>query len=270
MSMQTAPTKKITLNTLQAKKNQEKITAITAYDALFAKMFDTLVDVILVGDSLNMSFLAKEDTLSATMDMMLYHTKAVCAGAKIPFVIADMPFGSYKDEKTALKNAIRVYKETKADAIKLEGGKEKASLIKTLTNEGIIVVGHIGLMPQFVRLDGGYKIKGKNEEQKKKLLDDALSLEEAGIGLLVLEGITTPIAKDITQRVKIPTIGIGSGKDCDGQILVWSDMLGFFDSFKPKFVREYLNGKELVQNAIKQYADDVKNGVFPNELESYN
>ncbi len=268
--MQTAQTKKITLNTLQAKKNKEKITAITAYDALFAKMFDSLVDVILVGDSLNMSFLGKNDTLSANMDMMLYHTKAVCVGAKAPFIITDMPFGSYKDEKTALKNAIKVYKETQADAIKLEGGKEKASLIKTLTNEGIIVVGHIGLMPQFVRLDGGYKIKGKNEEQKKKLLEDALSLEEAGVGLLVLEGITTPIAKEITQKVKIPTIGIGSGKDCDGQILVWSDMLGFFDSFKPKFVREYLNGKELVQKAIKQYADDVKNGVFPNELESYN
>ncbi|PUD20622.1 3-methyl-2-oxobutanoate hydroxymethyltransferase, partial [Helicobacter pylori] len=132
-----------------------------------------------------------------------------------------------------------------------------------------IVVGHIGLMPQFVRLDGGYKIKGKNEEQQKKLLEDALSLEEAGAGLLVLEGITTPIAQTITQKIKIPTIGIGSGKDCDGQILVWSDMLGFFDSFKPKFVREYLKGKELVQNAIKQYADDVKKGNFPNELESY-
>ncbi|MCQ2636389.1 3-methyl-2-oxobutanoate hydroxymethyltransferase [Helicobacter pylori] len=269
MSMQTAPIKKITLNHLQAKKNHEKIIAITAYDALFAQIFDPLVDVILVGDSLNMSFFNQNDTLSASVEMMLYHTKAVCAGAKTPFIITDMPFGSYKDEKTALKNAIRVYKETQASAIKLEGGKEKAKLVKTLTDEGVIVVGHIGLMPQFVRLDGGYKIKGKNEEQQKKLLEDALSLEEAGVGLLVLEGITTPIAQTITQKIKIPTIGIGSGKDCDGQILVWSDMLGFFDSFKPKFVREYLKGKELVQNAIQQYADDVKKGNFPNELESY-
>ncbi|GAA7323039.1 3-methyl-2-oxobutanoate hydroxymethyltransferase [Helicobacter pylori] len=269
MSMQTAPIKKITLNHLQAKKNQEKIIAITAYDALFSQIFDPLVDVILVGDSLNMSFFNQNDTLSTSVGMMLYHTKAVCAGAKTSFIITDMPFGSYKDEKTALKNAIRVYKETQASAIKLEGGKEKAKLVKTLTDEGVIVVGHIGLMPQFVRLDGGYKIKGKNEEQQKKLLEDALSLEEAGAGLLVLEGITTPIAQKITQTIKIPTIGIGSGKDCDGQILVWSDTLGFFDSFKPKFVREYLKGKELVQNAIKQYADDVKKGNFPNESESY-
>ncbi|EQD89138.1 3-methyl-2-oxobutanoate hydroxymethyltransferase [Helicobacter pylori SouthAfrica50] len=167
MSMQTAKTKKITLNHLQAKKNHEKIIAITAYDALFAQMFDPLVDVILVGDSLNMSFFNQNDTLSASFEMMLYHTKAVCAGAKTPFIITDMPFGSYKDEKTALKNAIKVYKETQASAIKLEGGKEKAKLVKTLTNEGVIVVGHIGLMPQFVRLDGGYKIKGKNEEQQK-------------------------------------------------------------------------------------------------------
>ncbi|PAF43192.1 3-methyl-2-oxobutanoate hydroxymethyltransferase [Helicobacter sp. 11S02596-1] len=260
---------KTTIHALQSKKGVEKITAITAYDALFASLFDAQVDVILVGDSLNMSFGGKEDTLSATMDVMIYHTKAVCAGAKESFIIADMPFGSYQTPKMAIKNALKFYQQTPADAIKLEGGKERSKLIKMIVNEGVAVIGHIGLMPQFARSEGGYKIKGRNEKEMLKLTEDALALQDAGACMLVLEGITAKVAQHITQQLNIPTIGIGSGEKCDGQILVWSDMMGFFQRFKPKFVRQYLDGANLIQTALQRYVADVKSGNFPSLEESY-
>jgi len=256
-------------NTLKHLYKKEKLTMITAYDALFAKMFDELADIILVGDSLNMSFLGENDTLTATVDQMIYHTKAVCNGAKKAYIVCDMPFGSYATPKKALKNAIKIYKQTKADAVKLEGGAEKAQTIKLLTDNAIAVVGHIGLMPQFSRSEGGYIVKGKDEKSAKKLLQDAKAIEEAGAVMLVIEGVKEEVAKEITQSINIPTIGIGAGRYTTGQVLVWSDMLGFFDEFKPKFVRRYLEGCKLVKEAVKNYVNDVKDGKFPSKEEIY-
>ena len=256
-------------NTLKKLYKKDKLTMITAYDALFAKIFDDIVDIILVGDSLNMSFYGANDTVSATLDQMIYHTKAVCNGAKKAYIICDMPFGTYPDEKTAIKNAIKIYKETCADAIKIEGGAEKAHIIKALSDNAIAVVGHIGLMPQFSRSEGGYIVKGKDEESRKKLLKDAKAVEEAGAVLLVIEGVKEDVAKEITENVSIPTIGIGAGRHTTGQVLVWSDMLGFFEDFKPKFVRRYLNGAEDVREAVKKYVEDINTGKFPSDDEIY-
>jgi 3-methyl-2-oxobutanoate hydroxymethyltransferase len=250
-------------------KNNRKLTMITAYDALFAKLFDGEVDFILVGDSLNMSFAGKADTLSATMDQMIYHTQAVCNGAKNTFIICDMPFGTYTDEKLAMQNCIKVFQQTSADAIKIEGGKEKAHIVKYLTQNSIAVVGHIGLMPQNFRSEGGYKIKGKDENNITLLIEDAKAVEKAGAFLLVVEGVKSDAAKAITDAVSIPVIGIGAGVDTDGQVLVWSDMLGFFEDFKPKFVRQYFDGANAVRNSVKQYVKDVENQDFPSSLEVY-
>ncbi len=256
-------------NTLSRLYKKDKLTMITAYDALFAKLFDDIADIILVGDSLNMSFFGESDTLSATIDQMIYHTKAVCNGAKKAYIVTDMPFGTYNTPQKALENAIRIYKETKADAVKLEGGEEKAKTIKLLSDNAIAVVGHIGLMPQFSRSEGGYKVKGKDEISREKLLRDAKAIEEAGAVMLVIEGVKEEVAKEITKSVSIPTIGIGAGRYTKGQVLVWSDMLGFFDEFKPKFVRRYLDGAEIVRSAVRKYKDDVISGKFPGEEEIY-
>jgi len=232
-------------------------------------MFDEITDTILVGDSLNMSFFGDSDTLTATIEQMIYHTKAVCNGAKNAYIIADMPFGTYQTPADALKNATKIFKETKADAVKLEGGSEKAETIKLLSDNAIAVVGHIGLMPQFSRSEGGYKVKGKDENSRQRLLNDAKAIEEAGAVLLVVEGVKEEVAREITESISIPVIGIGAGRYTDGQVLVWSDMLGFFDEFKPKFVRRYLNGAEIVRESVKKYVEDVKNGEFPKEAEIY-
>ena len=256
-------------NTLSRLYKKDKLTMITAYDALFAKIFDDIVDIILVGDSLNMSFFGESDTLSATLEQMIYHTKAVCNGAKKAYIVTDMPFGTYNTPQKALESAIKIYKETKADAVKLEGGAEKADTIKLLTDNAIAVVGHIGLMPQFSRSEGGYKVKGKDEASKEKLLRDAKAIEEAGAVMLVIEGVKEEVAKEITEFVSIPTIGIGAGRYTKGQVLVWSDMLGFFNEFKPKFVRRYLNGAEIVKSAVRKFKDDIISGKFPDEEEIY-
>lgn len=259
----------MTITQIQAKKGVEKITAITAYDALFAKIFDNEVDFILVGDSLSHSFGGMKDTLGIGIDEMIYHTKAVCRGVNQSLVVGDMSFGSYCNESEAIKNAIRFYKETNAGAVKLEGGANRAKIVKSIVNEGVAVMGHIGLTPQFVRGEGGYKIKGKNKESITKLKEDALALQDAGVFAFVLEGIKYEVAAEITQMLSAPTIGIGSGVDCDGQILVWSDAFGFFTEFKPKFVRRYLEGEQLLKGAIREYVKDVKNQNFPNLDESY-
>ena len=256
-------------NTLNKLYKKEKLVMITAYDALFAKIFDDIADIILVGDSLNMSFLGESDTLNATIDQMIYHTKAVCNGAKKAYIVCDMPFGSYSTPEIALENAIKIYKQTKADAVKLEGGAKKADTVKLLTDNAIAVVGHIGLMPQFSRSEGGYKVKGKDEISKNKLLEDAKAIEEAGAVMLVIEGVKEDVAKEITENVKIPTIGIGAGRFTTGQVLVWSDMLGFFDEFKPKFVKRYLDGANLVREAVKTYTKEVENVEFPTKKEIY-
>ena len=250
-------------------KNSKKITMITAYDALFAKLFEENVDMILVGDSLNMSFAGKEDTLSATLDQMIYHTKAVCRGAINSFIILDMPFGSYTTKDIALKNAIKVYQQTNANAIKIEGGKSKAHIINYLTQNSIAVIGHIGLLPQSVRSEGGYKVRGKTQEDIEELICDAIAVEEAGAFAIILEAVKPQAAKLITKAVKIPVIGIGSGNETDGQILVWSDMLGLFEDFKPKFVKHYLKGAQLIKNALNQYKNDVQNSSFPSKEEEY-
>ncbi|HHH51461.1 MAG TPA: 3-methyl-2-oxobutanoate hydroxymethyltransferase, partial [Campylobacterales bacterium] len=202
--------KKITLTTIAKMKGVEPITMVTAYDALFSKLFDGYVDMILVGDSLNMSFLGKEDTLSATMEQMIYHTKAVCNGAKLPLIVLDMPFGSYTNEIDAIKNATRAYQETNAQAVKIEGGEDRANIVKALTSNSIAVLGHIGLMPQFLRSDGGYKIRGKDQADIDQLLSDAKALEKAGAFAIVIEGVKEDVAKMITESVSIPTIGIGA------------------------------------------------------------
>jgi len=261
--------KKHTITSIKNSKNKEPLVMITAYDALFATLFEPYVDMILVGDSLNMSFLGENDTLSATIDQMIYHTKAVCNGAKNSFIICDMPFGSYTTKEVALENAIKVYKETMADAVKIEGGKEKADIVKYLTKNGIAVMGHIGLLPQFVRAEGGYKVKGKDEKEIEKLIEDAKAIEEAGAFCIVVEGVKSEATSIITEILNIPTIGIGAGKFTDGQVLVWSDMLGFFEEFKPKFVKKYLDGASLVKEAVKKYADEVKNREFPSREYEY-
>ncbi len=260
---------KTTLKQLQKMKGKEKIVMITAYDALFASIFDPYVDMILVGDSLNMSFSGQEDTISATMDQMVYHAKAVCSKTEKSFVLFDMPFGTYSDKDIALKNAIRAYQETGVDAIKLEGGKEKAEIIRHLSDNAIAVFGHIGLKPQSVRSEGGYSIKGKSEEEKQEILENALALEEAGAIALIIEGVKPDVAEAVTSSVSIPTIGIGAGVHCDGQVLVWSDMLGFFDEFMPKFVKQYMDGGSLVKEAVQNYASEVKSGSFPSKEYTY-
>ncbi|CBG39442.1 3-methyl-2-oxobutanoate hydroxymethyltransferase [Helicobacter mustelae] len=260
---------KTTITSLQKKKNQEKITAITAYDALFGGIFDGEVDFILVGDSLSQSFGGRVDTLGVSIDEMIYHTKAVCRGVQDSLVIGDMSFGSYQNIKQAVKNATRFYKQTRAGAIKLEGGMKRVPIIKAIIDEGIAVMGHIGLMPQFARSEGGYKIKGRDAASATLLKEEALALQEAGVFGIVLEGVKREVAAEITKTLHIPTIGIGSGEQCDGQILVWSDVFGFFRAFKPKFVRHYLQGEQLLKNAIAEYVSDVKSGNFPSLEESY-
>ena len=269
MSIQTKKyDKKVTITTIQNLKSKEPITMVTAYDALFANLFDGSVEMILVGDSLNMSFLGKSDTLSATLPQMIYHTQAVCNGAKKSLVVLDMPFGSYNTPDEALKSAVQVYQETEASAVKIEGGKSRANIIKHLTSNSIAVMGHIGLMPQFVRSEGGYKVR-RDDSQLQELIEDAKAIEKAGAFAIVIEGVRDDIAKAITEAVSIPTIGIGAGVDTDGQVLVWSDMFGFFEEFKPKFVKHYLQGASLVREGLENYVDEVKNRQFPSSEYMY-
>jgi len=269
MSMQVQTRKKLTVKNIAKLKGKEKIVMITAYDALFANLFNDDADMILVGDSLNMSFLGKKDTLSSTMDQMIYHTKAVCQGATAPLIVFDMPFGSYNTKEEALKNAVRVYQETCADAIKIEGGKDRAEIVEYLSKNGIAVISHIGLMPQFVRGEGGYVVRGKTPADAQSLYEDAKILEQAGAFALLLEGIKSDVSAEITKNASIPTIGIGAGVDCDGQVLVWSDMFGFFEEFKPKFVKKYLDGAKLIREALNEYKTEVKEGKFPTKEFSY-
>lgn len=260
---------KMNITKIKEAKNRYKLTVITAYDALFANLFKNSADMILVGDSLNMSFAGENDTLSASLDQMIYHTKAVCNGAKDAFVITDMPFGTYNNKDEALKNSSKVYRKTNASAVKIEGGEDRADIIEHLTKNSIAVMAHIGLMPQYVRSEGGYKVRGRTKEDEEQLIKDALAVEKAGAFAIVIEGVKSDVAKKISQAVKVPTIGIGAGKDTDGQVLVWSDMLGFFEEFKPKFVRHYLDGAKLVSDAVNQYRDDVQTQNFPSIEEEY-
>lgn len=257
--------KKLTIGSIQKRKGSLPLVMITAYDALFARLFSESADILLVGDSLNMSFGGNSDTLSSTMNQMIYHTNAVCKGAPNTFVITDMPFGSYTDEKSALENAIRVYRETPSDAVKIEGGADKAHLVHHLASNGIAVCGHIGLLPQAFRAEGGYKVKGKTEAEALSLIADAQAIEQAGAFILVIEGVKADVATRVAQSVSIPVIGIGAGNGVDGQVLVFSDMLGLYEPFVPKFVKQYMDGAASVKEAVKSYADEVQTRSFPDE-----
>jgi 3-methyl-2-oxobutanoate hydroxymethyltransferase len=262
-------TKKMSVTSIMKSKGERPLVMITAYDALFAKLLEESADMILVGDSLNMSFAGKEDTISATLEQMIYHTNAVCMGAPNSFVICDMPFGTYTDRDKALENAIKVFQETPADCIKIEGGEDKAHIVKHLSENSIAVCGHIGLLPQSVRSEGGYKVKGKTQEEEIQLLKDAKAIEDAGAFCIVIEGVKADVAQKIARSVKVPLIGIGAGVEVDGQVLVFSDMLGLFEAFTPKFVKKYMDGASIVREALKSYADEVKSKDFPQEIHTY-
>jgi len=257
--------KKLTITSIKKRKSSEPLVMITAYDALFARLFEESADILLVGDSLNMSFAGEADTLNATIEQMIYHTKAVCKGAPNTFVICDMPFGSYTSDDIALQNAIRIYQQSPADAVKIEGGADKAPLVKHLVDNGIAVCGHIGLLPQSVRAEGGYKVKGKNEEEALSLIEDAKAIENAGAFIIVIEGVKAEVATRVAQSVSVPVIGIGAGNGVDGQVLVFSDMLGLYEPFVPKFVKQYANSAASVKEAVAQYASEVKSRAFPDE-----
>jgi 3-methyl-2-oxobutanoate hydroxymethyltransferase len=261
--------KKLTISSIKKSKGVKPLVMITAYDALFAKLLAPSADMILVGDSLNMSFAGKPDTIGASLEQMIYHTNAVCLGAPNTFIVADMPFGTYVTKEIALKNAIQMFQSTQADCIKIEGGEDKAAIVEYLTSNGIAVCGHIGLLPQSVRSEGGYKVKGKTEEEAVQLIEDAKAIEKAGAFCIVIEGVKSEIAKIVAQNVLIPVIGIGAGKDVDGQVLVFSDMLGLFEDFTPKFVKKYMDGASLVKNAVENYAKEVVNREFPKEEHTY-
>ena len=261
--------KKMTLSTIKKAKGNTPLVMITAYDALFASLFEGKCDMILVGDSLNMSFAGKTDTISATLEQMIYHTQAVCNGAKNSFVICDMPFGTYINKDVALKNSIKVFQKTNADCVKIEGGADKAEIVKYLTSNAIAVCGHIGLLPQSVRSEGGYKVKGKTENEKLSLIADAKAIADAGAFCIVIEGVKSNIAKEVALSVDVPLIGIGAGVDVDGQVLVFSDMLGLFEAFTPKFVKKYMDGATLVKSAVNEYSEEVKKRKFPQDIHTY-
>ena len=257
--------------TFKESKNKEKLTMLTAYDYSTAKLMDESgINGILVGDSLGMVCLGYEDTLPVTMEDMIHHTKAVSRGAKNTLVVADLPFMSYQTSVyDAVVNAGRLIKEGGAQAIKLEGSKDMHEQIKAIVNASIPVMGHIGLTPQSVNSFGGFKVQGKSEEAAKKLLEDALSVEKAGAFAIVLECVPVKLAKLVSSKLSIPTIGIGAGDGCDGQILVYQDMLGMFSDFTPKFVKKYANVGEVMKLAFKEYINEVKDGIFPEEKHGF-
>jgi 3-methyl-2-oxobutanoate hydroxymethyltransferase len=262
--------KKTTLS-LQAMKEQgEKITMVTAYDYSSAYLSQKAgIDTILVGDSLQMVMLGDDSTIAATMDTMIHHTKAVVKGAPETFIVSDMPFGSYHiSPEQAIENSVRMMKEGGCDAVKLEGGVNMAKVIKAVTDAGIPVCAHIGLTPQTTAKLGGFKVQGKGEAAKD-VLEDALAVERAGACMVVLEAIPAPLATLITEKLTIPTIGIGAGSGTDGQVLVYHDLLGMFDKFVPKFVKVYRKVGDEIVGGIGDYIADVKKGAFPTEENTY-
>ncbi len=249
----------------QQKLNHDKITMLTAYDYSTAKLMDASgINGILVGDSLGMTMLGYEDTLSVTMEDMIHHTAAVARGAKNALVVGDMPFMSYQTSVyDAVKNAGRLMKEGRCQAVKLEGGASVCKQIEAITNASIPVMAHIGLTPQSVNAFGGFKVQGKDSKNAKRILEEAKEVEQAGAFAVVLECVPAKLAALITKTISIPTIGIGASADCDGQILVYQDMLGMFSDFKPKFVKHFANVGEVMKNGFKAYIDETKSGTYP-------
>jgi 3-methyl-2-oxobutanoate hydroxymethyltransferase len=264
--------KRITTHTLlKMKELGEKISMLTAYDFSFGRIIDEAgVDIILVGDSASNVMAGHETTLPITLDQMIYHAQSVVRGVKRCLVVVDLPFGSYQgNSKEALASAIRIMKETGGHAIKMEGGEEITEGIKRIISAGVPVMGHLGLTPQSIYKFGTYQVRAKEEAEAEKLKKDAMILQEAGCFAIVLEKIPADLAKEVSESLSIPTIGIGAGRYCDGQVLVMHDMLGINHEFKPRFLRQYLNLYEEITGAVKQYISDVKTGDFPNEKEQY-
>src|SRR6476469_1861599 len=264
--------KKITTNTLQKmKSNGEKISMITAYDFSFAHLFDSAgIDVILVGDSASNVMAGHETTLPITLDQIIYHASSVIRGVSRSLVIVDLPFGSYQsNSKEALISAIRIMKETGAHGVKLEGGEEVLESVNRILAAGVPVMGHLGLTPQSIYKFGTYNVRAKEEEEAEKLRKDALLLQEAGCFGIVLEKIPATLAKEVSESLDIPTIGIGAGKYCDGQVLVMHDMLGINTEFKPRFLRQYLNIHDQATKAVQKYIEYVRSNNFSNDNESY-
>jgi 3-methyl-2-oxobutanoate hydroxymethyltransferase len=263
---------KVTIHTLKRQKNAgQKICMVTAYDATFARIVDEAgADVILVGDSLGMVIQGHDSTLPVTMDQMVYHCQAVTRGAKRAHVVGDMPFMSYQaSPDEAVKNAGRLISEGRVGAVKLEGGEEFAETISRIVRASIPVMGHLGLTPQSVHKMGGYVVQGKDEDTARQILNDAIALERAGCYAIVLEGVPLELAQQITHRLSIPTIGIGAGVHCDGQVLVCYDLLGMNPDFKPKFVKRYANLFGDMKGATEAFFAEVRQGTFPDEDHSF-
>lgn len=263
--------KNTVLTFAEAKKKGDKLTMLTAYDYSTAKLMEEAgINGILVGDSLGNVVLGYEDTISVTMEDMIHHGAAVARACKDTLLVVDMPFMSYETSVyDAVVNAGRLMKEARANAVKLEGGVKVKEQIKAITAAGIPVMAHIGLTPQSINAFGGFKVQGKSLDAAKQIVEDALAVQEAGAFAVVLEGIPAKLAQIITDKLSIPTIGIGAGAGCDGQILVYQDMLGMFSDFTPKFVKKYANVGEVMKDAFKGYIDEVKEGSFPEEKHTY-
>ncbi len=256
---------------MEKKEKKEKITMITAYDYYMGKLVDEAgIDIILVGDSLGMVIQGNQDTLPVTLEQMIYHTKIVNRGNNNALLVTDMPFMSFQTGvEKALESAGKIMKKSGAGAVKLEGGKRIIPQVKALVEAGIPVMGHLGLTPQSVNQFGGFKVQGKDREKAVELYNDALQLQEAGVFSIVLETVPRELAALITEKLSVPTIGIGAGPDCDGQVLVFHDLLGFDDQFNPKFARKYANLNKVIKNAVNKYIQEVKEKEFPSDNESF-
>jgi 3-methyl-2-oxobutanoate hydroxymethyltransferase len=264
--------KRVTTHTLMMMKSDgQKISMLTAYDYSFARIIDESgIDVILVGDSASNVMAGHETTLPITLDQMIYHAQSVVRGVKRCLIVVDLPFGAYQgNSKEALSSTIRIMKETGGHAVKLEGGEEVLESIKRIISSGVPVMGHLGLTPQSIYKFGTYQVRAKEEAEAAKLKADALKLEEAGCFAIVLEKIPAELAREVSESLTIPTIGIGAGRHCDGQVLVMHDMLGINQEFKPRFLRQYANLYDIISDAVKHYISDVRSGDFPNESEQY-
>ncbi|HCZ06428.1 MAG TPA: 3-methyl-2-oxobutanoate hydroxymethyltransferase [Thermotogae bacterium] len=259
------------IHRIMESKGKQKLVMVTAYDYPSARIAqDAGVDMILVGDSLGNAVLGYENTIPVTMDEMIIHTRAVRKGADKTFIIGDMPFMSYQTSiEDAIRNAGRFMKEAGTNAVKLEGGEEVAEIVYKLVRFGVPVMGHIGFTPQSVHELGGYRVQGKDEASKRRLIEGAKALEEAGAFAIVLEMVVSEVAKEITESISIPTIGIGSGPHCDGQVLVWHDLLGMNPDFRPRFAKAYVNLYEISRKALEEYKDEVRRGIFPSAEHSF-
>jgi 3-methyl-2-oxobutanoate hydroxymethyltransferase len=266
-----APGKLPLTELVEMKQRAQKIVMVTAYDAPSGRLADEAgVDIVLVGDSAAMAVLGHSSTVPATMDEMIVLARAVTRGARRPLVVADMPFGSFQvSDEAAVENAVRFVKEAGADAVKIEGAGPMLSRARALVGAGIPVMGHIGLTPQSATMLGGFKAQGRSAEQAHRLYEDALTLEEAGCFALVLECVPPPVAARITPSLRIPTIGIGAGAECDGQVLVWHDLLGLYEGRAPRFVKRYADLAGIAREALESYAEDVRGGAFPEEQHTY-